>query len=90
MCPDTRARRADVALAVDATITRGDAYGKCALVFNLTLHAQLAFDTLAGPAEEDTSAGPRRRSTSTTAGARGRGHTVRSGFFSIIHISLIL
>jgi hypothetical protein len=38
MSPDTSAWTG-VALAADATITRGDAYGKCALVFKSPLHA---------------------------------------------------
>jgi hypothetical protein len=61
MSPDIYERTTGVPLAADATITRGDAYGKCALVFKSPLHAQLAFDTLAGPAEEDTPGRPQKK-----------------------------
>ena len=42
-------RTTGVVLAADATITRGDAYGKYAIVFKSPLHAQLAFDTSGRP-----------------------------------------
>ena len=54
-------RHTRVALAADAAVTRGDAYGKCTLIFKSPLHAQLAFDTLAGPAEVDTSGRPQKK-----------------------------
>ena len=55
-----------------ATIARGDAYGKCALVFKSPLHAQLAFDTLAGPAEEDTSGRPQKKIYLDDGGGSGK------------------
>ena len=71
MSPDTSAWTG-VALAADATIARGDAYGKCALVFKSPLHAQLAFDTLAGPAEEDTSGRPQKKIYLDDGGGSGK------------------
>ena len=65
-------RTTGVALAADATIARGDAYGKCALVFKSPLHAQLAFDTLAGPAEEDTSGRPQKKIYLDDGGGSGK------------------
>ena len=65
-------RTTGVALAADATITRGDAYGKCAIVFKSPLHAQLAFDTLAGPAEEDTSGRPQKKIYLDDGGGSGK------------------
>jgi len=54
-------RTTGVALAADAAVTRGGAYGKCTLILKSPLHAQLAFDTLAGPAEVDTSGRPQKK-----------------------------
>ena len=65
-------RTTGVALAADATIARGDAYGKCALVFKSPLHAQLAFDTLAGSAEEDTSGRPQKKIYLDDGGGSGK------------------
>ena len=47
-------------------------YGKCALVFKSPLHAQLAFDTLAGPAEEDTSGRPQKKIYLDDGGGSGK------------------
>ena len=59
-------------LQSEGGVLRGDAYGKCALVFKSPLHAQLAFDTLAGPAEEDTSGRPQKKIYLDDGGGSGK------------------
>ena len=71
MSPDTSAWTG-VALAAEATITHGDAYCKCAFVFKSPIHAQLAFDTLAGPAEEDTPGRPQKKIYLDDGGGSGK------------------